>query len=84
MQTSEERVMAAASDPLPLSSLVQAINALTRAAEQGDEVQARYLLGELVPSFAAVTQHTVVVPDTREWPRHERAAMAPAFQPSTN
>ena len=46
--------------------------------------QARYLLGELVPSFAAVTQHTVVVPDTREWPRHERAAMAPAFQPSTD
>ncbi len=84
VQTSEERVMAAASDPLPLSSLVQAIDALTRAAEHGDEAQARYLLGELVPSFAAVTQHTVVVPDSREWPRHERAAMAPAFQPSTN
>jgi O-antigen biosynthesis protein WbqV len=84
VQTSEERVMAAASDPLPLSSLEQAVDALTRAAEHGDEAQARYLLGELVPSFAAVTQHTVVVPDSREWPRHECAAIAPAFQPSTN
>ncbi len=84
VQTSEERVMAAASDPLPLSSVGQAIEALTRAAEQGDETQVRRLLGQLVPSFAAVTHHAAAVSGTREWPRHERAAMAPAYRPSTD
>jgi O-antigen biosynthesis protein WbqV len=49
--TTEERVLAATSSPLPLPSLGRSIEALIRVAEQGDEAEVRSVLADLVPSL---------------------------------